>query len=59
MVKELLFSKKRPLAQVEIFWYQMEDESYRCFADMLRLGLTKPEMIKTPLLPVPPCNFHV
>jgi pimeloyl-ACP methyl ester carboxylesterase len=50
LAKELLFSNKMPLAQVEIFWQQMQDESYRCFVEMLGLGLPKPEKVNTPLL---------
>lgn len=50
LTKELLFSHEMPMEQVEIFWRQMQDESYRCFAEMLGLGLPKPAQVNTPLL---------
>jgi len=50
LAKELLFSNAMPEVEVDIFWQQMQDESYRCFAEMLGLGLPNPEKVKTPLL---------
>jgi len=50
LAKELLFSHEMPPAQVDVFWRQMQDESYRCFVDMLGLGLPQPDRVKAPLL---------
>lgn len=50
LAREAFFSQDLADDQLEKFWEQMQDESYRAFLDMVALDLPKPELVRTPVL---------
>jgi pimeloyl-ACP methyl ester carboxylesterase len=50
LAREAFFSEDLPDQQLEVYWKQMQEESYRAFLDMVALDLPKPAKVKTPML---------
>lgn len=50
LAQHQLFSKNMPQEQVNRYFQQLGDESYRAFLDMLLLNLPKPKRVNTPML---------
>jgi alpha-beta hydrolase superfamily lysophospholipase len=50
LVREAFFSKDIPENQLVLYWRQMQDDSYRCFLDVVALDLPHPRRVRTPLL---------
>jgi len=50
LAREALFSEGLFEEALLSYWRQLQDESYRCFLDMLGLDLPTPAKVKTPLL---------
>ncbi len=50
MAREAFFSKDLPDDLLQVFWEQMQDESYMALLDMVAVDLPRPDRVKTPLL---------
>jgi pimeloyl-ACP methyl ester carboxylesterase len=50
LVGEAFFSDDLPDEQLQEYWKQTQDDSFRAFLDMVALDLPKPSKVKTPLL---------
>ncbi len=50
LAQDALFSKDMPFETVKKYHSQMQDESFRAYADMLGINLLHPKRVQTPLL---------
>ena len=50
LAREAFFSADVPEDELQGYWQQMQDESYRALLDMVALDLPKPSKVRTPML---------
>ena len=50
LAREAFYSADLPEDDLQSYWKQMQDDSYRAFLDMVALDLPKPGNVRTPLL---------